>query len=154
MGGELKNWWNPREYGTSISSLPHDTDLILYCLGVGVGGGFETGQNRFCWKKPIVKITCMQCINVPHYSLYNSLLILVFLFTQKQMQKIMIHCFNSVKHKLQSRIGFFDLFGLDFMVDTDMKVRSWWPWEPIWKLQSQVVSSDFDPYLQLNFHNT
>lgn len=40
----------------------------------------------------------------------------------KQMQKIMIHCFNSVKHKLQSRVGFFDLFGLDFMVDTDLKV--------------------------------
>lgn len=42
---------------------------------------------------------------------------------QKQMQKIMIHCFNSVKHKLQSRVGFFDLFGLDFMVDTDLKVQ-------------------------------
>lgn len=41
----------------------------------------------------------------------------------KSMQKIMIHCFNSVKHKLQSRLGFFDLFGLDFMVDTDMKVH-------------------------------
>ncbi|KAK3105402.1 hypothetical protein FSP39_024394 [Pinctada imbricata] len=45
---------------------------------------------------------------------YNSL--------TKQMQKIMIHCFNSVKHKLQSRVGFFDLYGLDFMIDTDMKV--------------------------------
>ncbi|XP_052760654.1 protein polyglycylase TTLL10-like isoform X2 [Mya arenaria] len=41
----------------------------------------------------------------------------------KQMQKIMIHCFNSVKHKLQSRVGFFDLFGLDFMIDTDMRVH-------------------------------
>ncbi|KAK3594973.1 hypothetical protein CHS0354_019895 [Potamilus streckersoni] len=40
----------------------------------------------------------------------------------KTMQKIMIHCFNSVKHKLQCKIGFFDLFGLDFMVDSDMKV--------------------------------
>ncbi|XP_060575183.1 probable beta-tubulin polyglutamylase isoform X1 [Ruditapes philippinarum] len=40
----------------------------------------------------------------------------------KQMQKIMIHLFNSVKHRLQSRIGYFDLFGLDFMVDTNMKI--------------------------------
>ncbi|XP_052284509.1 uncharacterized protein LOC127880994 isoform X1 [Dreissena polymorpha] len=41
----------------------------------------------------------------------------------KQMQKIMIHCFNSVKHKLQSKVGYFDLFGLDFMVDAEMKVH-------------------------------
>ena len=53
---------------------------------------------------------------------FISEIILLFLFFQKQMQKIMIHCFNSVKHKLQSRLGFFDLFGLDFMVDTDMRV--------------------------------
>ncbi|XP_045161705.2 probable beta-tubulin polyglutamylase isoform X2 [Mercenaria mercenaria] len=45
----------------------------------------------------------------------------VFNTFTKQMKKIMIHCFNSVKHKLQSRIGFFDLFGLDFMIDTNMK---------------------------------
>ncbi|XP_033764220.1 protein polyglycylase TTLL10-like isoform X2 [Pecten maximus] len=52
--------------------------------------------------------------NIEHDWVYNTL--------TKQMQKIMIHCFNSVKHKLQARVGYFDLFGLDFMVDQDMKV--------------------------------
>ena len=41
---------------------------------------------------------------------------------QKQMQRIILHCFNSVKHKLMSKIGYFDLYGLDFMIDTDLKV--------------------------------
>ncbi|XP_076451804.1 uncharacterized protein LOC143287581 isoform X3 [Babylonia areolata] len=46
----------------------------------------------------------------------------VFNTMTKQMQRIMLHCFNSVKHKLQCKMGYFDLYGLDFMIDTDMKV--------------------------------
>ena len=38
------------------------------------------------------------------------------------MQDIILYCFNSVKYKLQGRVGYFGLFGLDFMVDEDMKV--------------------------------
>lgn len=40
----------------------------------------------------------------------------------KQMHRIVLHCFNSVKHKLQCKIGYFDLYGMDFMIDADMKV--------------------------------
>lgn len=46
----------------------------------------------------------------------------VFGAMTKQMQRIMLHLFNSVKHKLQSKIGYFALYGLDFMIDADMKV--------------------------------
>eukprot|EP00050_Salpingoeca_kvevrii_P003570 m.227467 g.227467 ORF g.227467 m.227467 type:complete len:733 (-) comp10851_c3_seq2:20-2218(-) len=39
-----------------------------------------------------------------------------------RMQLIMRQCFESVRRVLDSRDGFFDLLGFDFMVDTDMKV--------------------------------
>ena len=35
---------------------------------------------------------------------------------------IMTVCFKSVKYKLKHAIGFFDLLGFDFMLDTDMNV--------------------------------
>ncbi|XP_064642143.1 uncharacterized protein LOC135496646 isoform X2 [Lineus longissimus] len=40
----------------------------------------------------------------------------------KQMQRIMLHLFNSVRHKLTAKVGFFELYGLDFMIDDAMKV--------------------------------
>ncbi|XP_040181927.1 inactive polyglycylase TTLL10 [Rana temporaria] len=40
----------------------------------------------------------------------------------KRMQQIMIHCFLSVKSKLECRRGFFDLIGCDFLIDEDFKV--------------------------------
>ncbi|XP_055021843.1 protein polyglycylase TTLL10 [Boleophthalmus pectinirostris] len=43
------------------------------------------------------------------------------LFT-KRMQQIMTQCFLSVRAKLDCRLGFFDLFGCDFMVDEDFNV--------------------------------
>lgn len=46
-----------------------------------------------------------------------------FSIHQKRMQQIMTQCFFAVKSKLDRRLGFFDLIGCDFMVDTDFKVR-------------------------------
>ena len=40
------------------------------------------------------------------------------------MMKIMTHCFNAVRNKLDTTPGFFDLLGFDFLIDTDFKVRS------------------------------
>ncbi|XP_032376306.1 protein polyglycylase TTLL10 isoform X2 [Etheostoma spectabile] len=40
----------------------------------------------------------------------------------KYMQQILTHCFLAVKSKFDSRLGFFDLIGCDFMVDEDFKV--------------------------------
>jgi hypothetical protein len=38
------------------------------------------------------------------------------------IKQIMVHCVNAVKHKLQCKVGYFDMFGFDFMIDEDMKV--------------------------------
>jgi len=40
------------------------------------------------------------------------------------MKNIMLYCFYAVKHRLKSRIGYFDLYGFDFLIDENMKVRS------------------------------
>jgi len=39
------------------------------------------------------------------------------------MKNIMLYCFFAVKHRLKSRIGYFDLYGFDFLIDDRMKVH-------------------------------
>lgn len=40
----------------------------------------------------------------------------------KRMQEIMLQCFNSVRYKLDRKLGYFDLLGFDFMLDENFKV--------------------------------
>ncbi|XP_068607168.1 protein polyglycylase TTLL10 [Brachionichthys hirsutus] len=40
----------------------------------------------------------------------------------RRMQQIMMQCFHAAKSKFDSRLGFFDLIGCDFLVDEDFKV--------------------------------
>ena len=46
----------------------------------------------------------------------------VHMLFQKRIKLIMEHLFNSVKHKFKRNRGYFDLYGLDFMVDSDLKI--------------------------------
>ena len=48
---------------------------------------------------------------------------IVLLEFQPRVKSIILYCFKAVKHKLKCKLGFFDLYGLDFMVDEDMKVN-------------------------------
>ena len=41
---------------------------------------------------------------------------------QKRIQDVMRICMLSVRHKLQRKVGFFDLLGFDFMVDADLQI--------------------------------
>jgi hypothetical protein len=47
-----------------------------------------------------------------------------WVFTQftEQMKRIMLSCFHAVKHRLDCRLGFFELLGFDFMIDSNMRV--------------------------------
>jgi len=38
------------------------------------------------------------------------------------MKTIMLYSFQAVKHKLKAKIGYFDLYGFDFLIDNTMKV--------------------------------
>ncbi|XP_028940469.1 protein polyglycylase TTLL10, partial [Antrostomus carolinensis] len=42
-------------------------------------------------------------------------------FTQR-MQQIMLQCFLAAKHKLDRKLGYFDLIGCDFLIDENFKV--------------------------------
>lgn len=42
--------------------------------------------------------------------------------SQRRMKAIMTTCFQSVRHKLSHRIGYFDLLGFDFMLDSHLNV--------------------------------
>ena len=39
-----------------------------------------------------------------------------------QIKKIMSHIFTAVQNRLVSKLGYFQLFGLDFLIDDDMRV--------------------------------
>jgi len=41
---------------------------------------------------------------------------------QPAMWSVMTTCFNTVKDKLDNRLGFFELLGFDFMLDDSLKV--------------------------------
>ena len=45
-----------------------------------------------------------------------------YLAIQKRMQQIMMFCFNSVKSKLPTNSGEFELLGFDFLIDDLLKV--------------------------------
>ncbi|CAH1775899.1 unnamed protein product [Owenia fusiformis] len=46
----------------------------------------------------------------------------VFKTFTETMKKIMVHLFKAVQGRLEKKIGFFDLYGLDFMIDDNMNI--------------------------------
>ena len=51
-----------------------------------------------------------------------NLIVLYCCNFQNRIKQIMTYCFTAVKHKLNCKMGYFDLYGFDFMIDEDMKV--------------------------------
>ncbi|NWX51060.1 TTL10 polyglycylase, partial [Steatornis caripensis] len=46
----------------------------------------------------------------------------VFTVFTKRMQQIMLQCFLAAKHKLNRKLGYFDLIGCDFLIDENFKI--------------------------------
>ncbi|PKU36627.1 inactive polyglycylase ttll10 [Limosa lapponica baueri] len=47
----------------------------------------------------------------------------VFTVFTKRMQQIMLQCFLAAKHKLDRKLGYFDLIGCDFLIDENFKEK-------------------------------
>jgi len=41
---------------------------------------------------------------------------------RRRCQQVMLHCLNSVKHRLECKLGYFDLIGCDFLIHEDFRV--------------------------------
>ncbi|KAM7542361.1 hypothetical protein Aperf_G00000014310 [Anoplocephala perfoliata] len=52
----------------------------------------------------------------------SDLNLITHLTNQPEMRRISTNVFNAVKNELACRIGFFEIYGMDFMIDDDMKV--------------------------------
>ena len=46
------------------------------------------------------------------------------LYLQEKIKTVMQHCFNCVKNKLEAKVGYFELYGYDFMIDTNFNVSN------------------------------
>lgn len=63
----------------------------------------------------------LQWLLCPWHSQWSVTTIPCLLF-QKRMQQIMLQCFLAAKHKLDRKLGYFDLIGCDFLIDENFKV--------------------------------
>uniref|UniRef100_H2ZJA2 Tubulin--tyrosine ligase-like protein 9 n=1 Tax=Ciona savignyi TaxID=51511 RepID=H2ZJA2_CIOSA len=61
-------------------------------------------------------------INEHHMAQHNLPEDWVHVLLKRRCQQIMMQCFQAVRHKLECRLGFFDLIGCDFLVDDQFKI--------------------------------
>ncbi|XP_070560557.1 protein polyglycylase TTLL10-like isoform X2 [Ptychodera flava] len=100
---------------------PEDKDLVAHLTNQYVqkkDPSYESVKEETCWSmdkfNDHVNTNLAEEKGLPENWVYG--------FFTKRMNQIMLQCFHSVKNKLQCKLGFFDLYGFDFLLDTDMKV--------------------------------
>ncbi|KAI8500344.1 protein-glycine ligase, elongating [Branchiostoma belcheri] len=121
LTNQVRSYRAPGQSGTFLQNISVTNQVRSYRTNQWIqkkDPNYEEVKDETVWSmdhlNDYINDTCADDKGLPQDWVFNGL--------TRRMKDIMLHCFHSVRHKIQGRLGYFDLYGFDFLLDEDMKV--------------------------------